>query len=192
MASCSGTVRASAALQPAARWSGSLDLALVAPGSVRPHAAGAPRTGGACLRCPAAPRSTCCYFALRMVEWGRLRCPSAFWRVADVQELPLPLYGESDAVLSSFGARHPAADLAQQAAEELSGATKPAASSRSPRGSRVPARGEMHLSPPSASPRCRTALLHLHRWGVAAGCPLRLGPLLEDLQLRTLEHPAAV
>jgi SAM-dependent methyltransferase len=160
------------------------DLALVAPGKrVLDTAAG---DGNVALA--AAKRGAqvdACDLSPRMVGRGKARCPAAFWRVADVQELPYD-DGEFDAVLSSFGA-HLAPDP-RLAAEELVRVVRPggfvALTSWIPRGlpGRMDELVERFAPLPDGVPQP-------DRWGVEEVARRRLGPLLEDLQLRTRTLP---
>jgi SAM-dependent methyltransferase len=147
------------------------DLALVAPGKGNVALAAAQR-GAEVDACDLAPR---------MVERGKARCPAAFWRVADVQELPYD-DGEFDAVLSSFGAQ--LAPSPRVAAEELVRVARPggfvALTAWIPRGlpGRMDELVERFAPLPDGVPQP-------DRWGVEEVVRRRLGPLLEDLQLRT-------
>ena len=160
------------------------DLALVAPGK-RVLDAGAGDGNVALAAVRRGAEVDACDFALRMVERGRLRCPSAFWRVADVQELPYD-DGEFDAVLSSFGAH--LAPNPREAAEELVRVTRPggfvALAAWIPRG--LP--GRMHELTERFAP-LPDGVPQPDRWGVEEVARRRLGPLLEDLQLRTRTLP---
>jgi SAM-dependent methyltransferase len=160
------------------------DLALVAPGKRVLDAA----AGDGNVALAAAERGAevdACDLSPRMVERGKTRCPAAFWRVADVQELPYD-DGEFDAVLSSFGAQ--LAPRPRDTAEELVRVTKPGGfvglSTWIPRG--LPGRMDElveRIEPhPEGVPRPE-------RWGVETVVRARLGPLLEDLQLRMRTLP---
>ena len=124
-----------------------------------------------------------CDVSLSMVERGRSRGEAegleVAWRVADVQDLPYP-DAHFDAVLSSFGASHapepcaPPRSSCAWPARRLVGLTAwvpagcPGAWTSSSSGRPVSRR----RAPPD-------------RWGVDEVARGRLGPLLEDLQLRT-------
>src|SRR5918998_2451423 len=97
------------------------DLTLVAPGK-RVLDAGAGDGNVALAAARRGAEVEACDIGPRMVERGKARCPAAFWRVADVQELPYD-DGEFDAVLSSFGAH--LAPKPSQAAGELVRVTRP-------------------------------------------------------------------
>jgi SAM-dependent methyltransferase len=160
------------------------DLTLVAPGKrVLDVAAGDGNVALAAARRGA--EVDACDLAPRMVERGKERCPAAFWRVADVQELPYD-DGEFDAVLSSFGAH--LAPKPSQAAGELVRVTRPggfvALAAWIPRGlpGRLDELVERFAPLPDGVPRP-------DRWGVEEVARRRLGPLLEDLQLRTRTLP---
>jgi SAM-dependent methyltransferase len=160
------------------------DLALVAPGKrVLDAAAG---DGNAALA--AARRGAevdACDLSPRMVERGKARCPAAFWRVADVQELPYD-DGEFDAVLSSFGAH--LAPKPSQAAGELVRVTRPggfvALAAWVPRG--LPGRMDELVERFAPLPE---GVPQPDRWGVEEVARRRLGPLLEELQVRTRTLP---
>jgi SAM-dependent methyltransferase len=160
------------------------DLALVAPGKRVLDAA----AGDGNVAMAAAERGAevdACDLSPRMVERGKARCPAAFWRVADVQELPYD-DGEFDAVLSSFGAQ--LAPRPRDTAEELVRVTRPGGfvglATWIPRG--LPGRMDElveRIAPlPEGVPRPE-------RWGVEEVVRARLGPLLEDLQVRTRTLP---
>ena len=160
------------------------DLALVAPGKRVLDAA----AGDGNVALAAAGRGAevdACDLAPRMVERGKARCPAAFWRVADVQELPYD-DGEFDAVLSSFGAH--LAPKPSQAAGELVRVTRPggfvALAAWIPRG--LPGRLDELVEPFAPLP---DGVPQPDRWGVEEVVRRRLGPLLEDLQLRTRTLP---
>ncbi len=126
-----------------------------------------------------------CDLSPRMVERGKARCPAAFWRVADVQELPYD-DGEFDAVLSSFGAH--LAPNPGRAAGELVRVARPGGfvglAAWIPRGlpGRMDELVERFVPLPDGVPQP-------DRWGVEEVARRRLGPLLEDLQLRTRTLP---
>jgi SAM-dependent methyltransferase len=126
-----------------------------------------------------------CDISPRMVERGKARCPAAFWRVADVQELPYD-DGEFEAVLSSFGAQ--LAPNPRDAAEELVRVTRPggfvALAAWIPRG--LPGRMDELVERFAPLPE---GVPQPDRWGVEEVVRSRLGPLLEDLQLRTRTLP---
>src|SRR5918992_1633213 len=126
-----------------------------------------------------------CDLAPRMVERGKARCPAAFWRVADVQELPYD-DGEFDAVLSSFGAH--LAPKPSQAAGELVRVTRPggfvALAAWVPRG--LPGRMDELVERFAPLPE---GVPQPDRWGVEEVARRRLGPLVEDLQVRTRTLP---
>src|SRR5918992_5057154 len=160
------------------------DLALVAPGKRVLDAA----AGDGNVALAAAGRGAevdACDLAPRMVERGKARCPAAFWRVADVQELPYDDW-EFDAVLSSFGAH--LAPKPSQAAGELVRVTRPggfvALAAWIPRG--LPGRLDELVEPfaplPDGVPRP-------DGWGVEAVARRRLSPLLERVELRTRTLP---
>jgi SAM-dependent methyltransferase len=160
------------------------DLALVAPGKHVLDAA----AGDGNVALAAAQRGAevdACDISRRMIERGKARCPAAFWCVADVHELPYD-DGEFDAVLSSFGAQ--LAPDPQLAAEELVRVTRPggfvALSAWIPRGlpGRMDELVERFAPLPDGVPRP-------DQWGVGEVVRRRLGPLLEDLQLRTRTLP---
>ena len=160
------------------------DLALVAPGKRVLDAA----AGDGNVALAAAERDAevdACDLAPRMVERGKARCPAAFWRVADVQELPYD-DGEFDAVLSSFGAQ--LAPDPRLAAEELVRVARPGGfvglTAWIPRGlpGRMDELVERFAPLPDGVPQP-------DRWGVEEVARGRLGPLLEDLQLRTRTLP---
>ena len=160
------------------------DLALVAPGKrVLDAAAGDGNVALAATRRGA--EVDACDLAPRMVERGRARCPAAFWRVADVQELPYG-DGEFDAVLSSFGAH--LAPNHREAAEELVRVARPggfvALAAWIPRG--LPGRMDELVERFAPLPEGVPAP---DRWGVEEVVRRRLTPLLEDLQLRTRTLP---
>jgi SAM-dependent methyltransferase len=122
-----------------------------------------------------------CDLSSSMVERGKARCPAAFWRVADVQALPYD-DGEFDAVISSFGAH--LAPKPADAAAELVRVARPggfvALAAWIPRGlpGRMDELVERFVALPEGVPQP-------DRWGVEEVVRRRLGPLLEDLQLRT-------
>jgi SAM-dependent methyltransferase len=126
-----------------------------------------------------------CDLSPRMAERGRARCPTAFWRVADVQALPYD-DGEFDAVLSSFGAQ--LAPDAREAAAELVRVCRPggfvALAAWIPRG--LPGRMDELVVPFAPLP---DGVPPPDRWGVEEVVRRRLGPLLEDLQVRTRTLP---
>jgi SAM-dependent methyltransferase len=160
------------------------DLALVAPGKhVLDAAAGDGNVALAAARRGA--EVDACDLAPRMVERGKGRCPTAFWRVADVQELPYD-DGEFDAVLSSFGAH--LAPSPRSAAQELVRVARPggtvALTAWIPRG--LPGRMDELVEPFAPLP---DGVPQADRWGVEEVARRRLGPLLEDLQLRTRTLP---
>jgi SAM-dependent methyltransferase len=160
------------------------DLALVGPGKrVLDAAAGDGNVSLAAARRGA--EVDACDLSPRMVERGRARCPAAFWRVADVQELPYD-DGEFDAVLSSFGAH--LAPKPSQAAGELVRVTRPggfvALAAWIPRG--LPGRLDELVEPFAPLP---DGVPQPDRWGVEEVVRRRLGPLLEDLQVRTRTLP---
>ena len=168
------------------------DLALVAPGKRVLDAA----AGDGNVALAAAERDAevdACDLAPRMVERGKARCPAAFWRVADVQELPYD-DGEFHAVLSSFGAQ--LAPSPGVAAEELVRVARPGGfvglTAWIPRG--LPGRMDELVDRFAPLP---DGVPQPDRWGVEEVARRRLGPLLEDLQLRTrtlplrFESPAA-
>jgi SAM-dependent methyltransferase len=160
------------------------NLALVAPGKRVLDAA----AGDGNVALAAAERGAevdACDLAPRMVERGRARCSAAFWRVADVQELPYD-DAEFDAVLSSFGAH--LAPNPREAAEELVRVARPGGfvglAAWIPRGlpGRMDELAERFAPLPDGVPRP-------DRWGVEEVVRRRRGPLLEDLQLRTRTLP---
>jgi SAM-dependent methyltransferase len=160
------------------------DLALVAPGKrVLDAAAGDGNVALAAARRGA--EVDACDLSPRMVERGRARCPAAFWRVADVQALPYD-DGEFDAVLSSFGAQ--LAPDPRRVAAEIVRVARPggivALAAWIPRG--LPGRMDELVEPfaPLADGVPRP-----DRWGVEEVVRRRLGPLLEDLQVRTRTLP---
>jgi SAM-dependent methyltransferase len=160
------------------------DLALVAPGK-RVLDAGAGDGNVALAAARRGAEVDACDLAPRMVERGKARCPAAFWRVSDVQELPYD-DGEFDAVLSSFGAH--LAPKPSQAAGELVRITRPggfvALAAWIPRG--LPGRLDELVEPFVPLP---DGVPQPDRWGVEEVVRRRLGPLLEDLQLRTRTLP---
>jgi SAM-dependent methyltransferase len=160
------------------------DLALVAPGKrVLDAAAGDGNVALAAARRGA--EVDACDLAPRMVERGKARCPAAFWRVADVQELPYD-DGEFDAVISSFGAH--LAPNPHETAAELVRVARPggfvALAAWVPRGlpGRIDDLVERFAPLPEGVP-------HPDRWGVEEVARRRLGPLLEDFQVRTRTLP---
>jgi SAM-dependent methyltransferase len=160
------------------------DLALVASGTgVLDAAAGDGNVALAAARRGA--EVDACDLAPRMVERGKARCPAVSWRVADVQQLPYD-DGEFDTVISSFGA-HLAPNPAE-AAGELVRVARPggfvALTAWIPRGlpGRMDELVERFIPLPDGVPRP-------DRWGVEDVVRRRLGPLLEDLQLRTRTLP---
>jgi SAM-dependent methyltransferase len=160
------------------------DLALVAPGK-RVLDAGAGDGNVALAAARRGAEVDACDLAPRMVERGKARCPAAFWRVADVQELPYD-DGEFDAVLSSFGAH--LAPKPSQAAGELVRVTRPggfvALAAWIPRG--LPGRLDELVEPFAPLP---DGVPQPDRWGVEEVARRRFGPLLEDLQVRTRTLP---
>ena len=160
------------------------DLALVAPGK-RVLDAGAGDGNVALAAVRRGAEVDACDLAPSMVERGRVRCPGAFWRVADVQALPYD-DGEFDAVLSSFGAH--LAPSPRKAAEELVRVARQggfvALAAWIPRGlpGRMDELTERFAPLPEGVPQPE-------RWGVEKVARRRLGPLLEDLQLRTRTLP---
>jgi SAM-dependent methyltransferase len=126
-----------------------------------------------------------CDLAPSMVERGKARCPAAFWRVADVQELPYD-DGEFDAVISSFGAYMAPSPAAASA--ELVRVARPggfvALTAWIPRG--LPGRMDELVERFAPLPE---GVPQPDRWGVEEVVRRRLGPLLEDLQLRTRTLP---
>jgi SAM-dependent methyltransferase len=160
------------------------DLALVAPGK-RVLDAGAGDGNVALAAARRGAEVDACDLAPRMVERGRMRCPGAFWRVADVQELPYD-DGEFDAVLSSFGAH--LAPKPSLAAGELVRVARPggfvALAAWVPRG--LPGRLDELVEPFAPLP---DGVPQPDRWGVEEVVRRRLGPLLENLQLRTRTLP---
>jgi SAM-dependent methyltransferase len=160
------------------------DLTLVAPGKrVLDAAAGDGNVALAAARRGA--EVDACDLSPRMAERGRARCATAFWRVADVQALPYD-DGEFDAVLSSFGAQL-AADP-REAAAELVRVARPggfvALAAWIPRG--LPGRMDELVAPFAPLP---DGVPQPDRWGVEEVVRRRLGPLLEDLQVRTRTLP---
>jgi SAM-dependent methyltransferase len=160
------------------------DLALVAPGKrVLDAAAGDGNVAMAAARRDA--EVDACDLSPRMVERGKARCPAAFWRVADVQELPYD-DGEFDAVLSSFGAQ--LAPRPADAAAELVRVTKPGGfvgiAAWTPRG--LPGRMDELVEPYDPLP---DGVPSPERWGVESVARRRLAPLLEDVQLRSRTLP---
>jgi SAM-dependent methyltransferase len=160
------------------------DLTLVGPGKrVLDAAAGDGNVALAAARRGAEVEA--CDLSPAMAERGRGRSPAASWRVADVQALPYA-EGSFHATLSSFGAY--LAPQPARAAEELVRVTRPggfvALSAWVPRG--LPGRMDELVEPfaplPDGVPRP-------DRWGVEEVVRRRLGPLLEDLQLRTRTLP---
>lgn len=160
------------------------DLALVAPGKrVLDAAAGDGNVALAATQRGA--EVDACDLAPRMVEHGKARCPAAFWCVADVQELPYD-DGEFDAVISSFGAH--LAPSPGAAAGELVRVARPggfvALAVWIPRG--LPGRMDELVEPFAPLP---PGVPLPDRWGVEEVVRRRLGPLLEDLQLRVRTLP---
>jgi SAM-dependent methyltransferase len=160
------------------------DLTLAAPGKrILDAAAGDGNVALAAARRGA--EVDACDIAPRMVERGRVRCPAAFWRVADVQELPYD-DGEFDAVLSSFGAH--LAPNPGAAAGELVRVARPggfvALAAWIPRG--LP--GRMDELVERFAPRPE-GVPQPDRWGVEDIVRRRLGPVMEDLQVRARTLP---
>jgi SAM-dependent methyltransferase len=160
------------------------DLALVAPGK-RVLDAGAGDGNVALAAARRGAEVDACDLAPRMVERGKARCPAAFWRVAEVQELPYD-DGEFDAALSSFAAY--LAPDPRLAAEELVRVVRPggfvALTAWIPRG--LPGRMEELVERFAPLP---DGVPQPGRWGVEEVARRRLGPLLEDLQLRARTLP---
>jgi SAM-dependent methyltransferase len=160
------------------------DLALVSAGKrVLDAAAGDGNVAMAALRRDA--EVDACDLSPRMVERGKARCPAAFWRAADVQELPYD-DDEFDAVLSSFGAY--LAPSPGDTARELVRVTKPGGfvgiAAWTPRG--LPGRMEELVEPHAPLP---DGVPSPERWGVESVARRRLAPLLEDVQLRSRTLP---
>jgi SAM-dependent methyltransferase len=160
------------------------DLALVAAGKrVLDAAAGDGNVAMAALRRDA--EVDACDLSPRMVERGKARCPAAFWRVADVQQLPYD-DGEFDAVLSSFGAH--LAPRPADAVAELVRVTRPGGfvgiAAWTPRG--LPGRMDELLEPYAPLP---DGVPSPERWGVESVARGRMAPLLEDVQLRSRTLP---
>jgi SAM-dependent methyltransferase len=160
------------------------DLALVAPGKrVLDAAAGDGNVALAAARRGA--EVDACDLSPRMTQRGRARCPAAFWRVADVQALPYD-DGEFDAVLSTFGAQ--LAPDPREAAAEIVRVARPggfvALAAWVPRG--LPGRMDELVEPLAPLP---DGVPRPDRWGVEEVVRRRLGPLLEDLQVRTRTLP---
>jgi SAM-dependent methyltransferase len=160
------------------------DLALVAPGKrVLDAAAGDGNVALAAARRGA--EVDACDLAPRMVQRGKARCPAAFWRVADVQELPYD-DGEFDAVISSFGAH--LAPKPGETAAELVRVARPggfvALAAWVPRG--LPGRMDELVERFAPLPE---GVPQPDRWGVEEVARRRLGPLVEDLQVRTRTLP---
>jgi SAM-dependent methyltransferase len=160
------------------------DLSLVAPGKrVLDAAAGDGNVALAAARRGA--EVDACDLSRRMTQRGRARCPAAFWRVADVQALPYD-DGEFDAVLSSFGAQ--LAPDPRGAAAEIVRVARPggfvALAAWVPRG--LPGRMDELVEPLAPLPH---GVPRPDRWGVEEVVRRRLGPLLEDLQVRTRTLP---
>jgi SAM-dependent methyltransferase len=126
-----------------------------------------------------------CDVSTSMVERGRSRGEAegleVAWRVADVQDLPYP-DAHFDAVLSSFGASH--APRALRTAAELVRVAKPGAlvglTAWVPRG--LP--GGLDELADAVAP-LPDGLLLPSAWGREEVARRRLGPLLEELELRT-------
>jgi SAM-dependent methyltransferase len=160
------------------------DLALVAPGK-RVLDAGAGDGNVALAAAHRGAEVDACDLSPRMAERGRARCPAASWRVADVQALPYD-DGEFDVVLSSFGAQ--LAPNPQEAAAELVRVARAggfvALAAWVPRG--LPGRMEELVDPFAPLP---DGVPGPDRWGVEEVVRGRLGPLLEDLQVRTRTLP---
>jgi SAM-dependent methyltransferase len=160
------------------------DLTLVAPGKrVLDAAAGDGNVALAAARRGA--EVDACELSPRMAERGRARCPAAFWRVADVQALPYA-DGEFHAVLSSFGAQlapDPRATAAELVRVACPGGFV-ALAAWVPRG--LPGRMEELVDPLAPLP---DGVPGPDRWGVEEVVRGRLGPLLEDLQVRTRTLP---
>jgi SAM-dependent methyltransferase len=160
------------------------DLALVAPGKrVLDAAAGDGNVALAAARRGA--EVDACDLSPRMVQRGKARCPAAFWRVADVQELPYD-DGEFDGVISSFGAH--LAPKPRETAAELVRVARPggfvALTAWVPRG--LPGRMDELVERLAPLPE---GVPQPDRWGVEEVARRRLGPLLEDLQVRTRTLP---
>jgi SAM-dependent methyltransferase len=160
------------------------DLALVADGKrVLDAAAGDGNVAMAALRRDAVVDA--CDLSPRMVERGKRRCQGAFWRVGDVQDLPYD-DDEFDAVLSNFGAH--LAPSPGDTARELVRVTKPggfvAMAAWTPRG--LPGRMDELLDAFEPLP---DGVPSPERWGVESVARQRLGPLLEDVQLRSRTLP---
>jgi SAM-dependent methyltransferase len=156
------------------------DLALVATGKrVLDAAAGDGNVALAAVRRGA--EVDACDLAPSMVERGKARCPAASWRVADVQALPYD-DGAFDAAISSFGAH--LAPSPGDTARELVRVVRPggfvALAAWVPRG--LPGRMDELVEPCAPLP---DGVPQPARWGVQEVARRRLGPLLEDLQLRT-------
>jgi SAM-dependent methyltransferase len=126
-------------------------------------------------------RVDACDFSAAMAGRGRVRCPGAAWRVADVQALPYE-DGAFDAVLSSFGAM--LAPRARRTVAELVRVLRPggtlALTAWVPKG--LPGRLDELLDlPEGVRPPAD--------WGVQAVARRRLEPLLGELELRTRSVP---
>jgi len=157
-----------------------VDLAGIGPGDrVLDVGAGDGSLALACKRRGASVEA--CDPAPAMVERGRARCPSATWRVADVQALPYA-DGAFDAVLSSFAAA--LAPRAGRAARELARVVRPGGvvglTAFVPRG--LPGRMDDLVEPLAPLPG---GVPSPSQWGRQQTVERRLGGLLVDLELRT-------
>ena len=170
------------ALEPAA--DALVELAALGPGdSVLDVGAG---DGNVALRAAAAGADVdACDLSPAMVGRGRMRSEGAHadigWLVADAQQLP---YGDArfDAVLSSFGATY--APRALRTSRELVRVVRPgglvALTAWVPRG--LPGRLDELVHDVAPLP---DGVLWPATWGREEAVRRRLGPLLEDVQLRT-------
>ena len=161
-----------------------VELAEVSPGQVVLDAGAG--DGNVALRASDAGAEVhACDVAPEMVERGRMRSDAAgaeiHWHVADAQALP---YADEyfDAVLSAFGATH--APRALRTSRELVRVVRPggvvALTAWVPRG--LPGRLDELVEDVAPLP---DGVLWPAAWGREETVRRRLGPLLENLQLRT-------